>query len=398
MQCRQCGAEIADGNKFCPECGAMQNGSGQPAQPVYPQQEGNYAPPQYASAPPQYTAVPPQYAGAPQRKKSVALPILIVCAVAVLAILLVLIFLPRLLGTKPSVRQEESESAVNATSAASQENALDPGEINSHELTAEQSGAVLERLRGVWLNDKGDNMIGFLQEGGDADHEPGWTMFTGAPNAGYDWSGAVQMPLYGDPNGIVRVFTRQPEYTDLDGEYHPATELNFYVDLSMRNDNSISWTNAGDKWERCSFYAIHPEYINGQDTANEQNGYADVLTQEQTDDLLESLRGVWMNADRDYFLAFCQEDSDTWEASFGPPFSEYDFSGYVSRTVCRNSRGTIRLTVTGADLNGGQHEVSIYLDVSHQADNNVRWCTDEEKWESCDLFCMGVEQIPDRLS
>ena len=271
------------------------------------------------------------------------------------------------------------------------ESGLDPDYFNTRELTAAQSAQVMERLRGMWINDQNNYLIGFIQDGGDPDADPGWTLFCGAPQAGYDISGLVQFPVCGDPNGVVRLHTRQPEYTDIDGEYHPAIEFNIYVDLKMRNDNSISWTNEGYSWERCSYYAAHPSLVGDE--------YGEALSWKETKTLLESLTGVWMNDDRNYFIAFSQVDADTWEAMFGVPESEFDLTGLVTRDVYRNSnnKNKVRLTVSGSTMNGELVEVWIWLDLSLKADNTVFWSNDGNEWEACRLFCMGVDQISERL-
>ena len=102
--CKQCGAQLGEGAKFCPGCGAV-------VEAAPPPQYGQAAPPpQYGQAapPPQYgqAAPPPQYGQAAAPKKGLSKKLLLIIIIAAVAVAAVLI-LVNVLGNQDEPKPQE---------------------------------------------------------------------------------------------------------------------------------------------------------------------------------------------------------------------------------------------------------------------------------------------------
>ena len=303
MFCKNCGAALADGARFCGECGSPVDAvpagasidrednpiiSGSPAHPpVQPSAGKPVPPPAYGVSAPGYPPqaqpgvyaqpapgavpaqgqpgfVPPQgtpyvYPGqvpsaAKPKKKHTA--VIVLAALLALAVLCGVLFfvVGKLREEKPPLpiptEHNETEIATgdasdpSSTEAESAPASADPTTAPADDaFTDEQANALLRRLQGVW-NSADDTMLISISP-----EEDGSCFFAlGYWFSEYVLKGYLRQPIKGDPDGIVSVwlFYEGEDGGDFFSDI-PSMDEAISFDLSDYENGVLRWNN-GEHW------------------------------------------------------------------------------------------------------------------------------------------------------
>lgn len=267
MFCRECGANLPEGVKFCPECGARNDGNA----PQTPVRTDDTVPISGVPAAAHQPAPSAAAAAAPPKKKRTGLIVLIVILVAVIAVA-VLFAIFKLNPKNPHVventqaGQSQEASAEAATTAktetaagtettAGQTTQTQPETTHSESTTVEttaettapqdetlseeQFGALMGKMTGYWNNDDNTVVLSITRE------DDGRYIL----KLGYWFSeivlmGYLQQPAEGDPDGVVSVWMYYEGY-DSDTYSMPSQDGAEKFDLSGIGDGILRWHNNG---------------------------------------------------------------------------------------------------------------------------------------------------------
>lgn len=273
MFCRECGANLPEGVKFCPECGAKNDGNA----PQTPVRMDDTVPIGNAPAPAYQPAPAAAAAAAPPKKKRAAIIVSVIAIVLVLAVIVLFIVFRRVppgpVPAEPTgAGQSQEETAVSGThaetkAAAKTETAAGiettagqttqtqpettPSESTTVETTAEtaapqdeklseeQFGALMGKMTGYWNNDDNTVVLSITRE------DDGRYIL----KLGYWFSeivlmGYLQQPAEGDPDGVVSVWMYYEGY-DSDTYSMPSQDGAEKFDLSGIGDGILRWHNNG---------------------------------------------------------------------------------------------------------------------------------------------------------